>query len=163
MTEEWLDHVELPDGQAVDLLKRYPAERAAQIELARERDITVMQALLIDAKSKAQVGRTTATGFANALLTASLWTSTTAQCARPHRLIHALTGDVIDVSQIGMARDEIAKILRERAAENYVAWYEEAYPGPKDSPETDSQTPASETPVNSDPMTPAPIPSETSA
>ena len=46
MTEEWLEHVDLPEGQSADLLKRYPYERATMIELAAERDMAVTQALL---------------------------------------------------------------------------------------------------------------------
>lgn len=162
MTVEWLEHVDLPEGQAVDLLRRYPYERASQIELANEHDRALTQMLLAEGGSKeAVVLRTTTTGFADAVVRASLWTAAPAECDKRHSLKHGLTGAEITPSQIGMVADPIAKALREKAIDNYNAWYDEAYPGPKDSGETDSQTPSTATPESSDPMTPEQTLSET--
>ena len=71
------------------------------------------------------------------VLRASLWEA---------KLKHALTGADIDASQFGMAKDSVVKELRDHAVVNYIAWFDEAYAGPKGSSETDSPTPTSENP-----------------
>lgn len=137
MTEEWLDHVELDDGQFADLLKRFPYERAQMIEAARERDMALTQSILEAGGSKSKAQRMTVMGFTDIVLRASLWNA---------RLKHDLTGEEIDASQVGMARDKTVKTLAQRAMENYIAWFDEAHAGPKEFSETDSPTPPSENP-----------------
>ena len=135
--EEWLDYVELPDGQSAELLLRYPNERATMIEQARERDMAVTQALLTEAGTTAKVQRPTWTGWADIVLRASLWRAT---------LKHSLTGEIVSAEDIGMVDDKIVKKLRLRALTNYVKWYDEAYPGPKEPSGTDDKTPTGESP-----------------
>lgn len=125
MTEEWLDHIELPDGQWADLLKRYPYERATAIELARERDMALTPG-------------STATAFVDGVLRASLWRM---------NLKHELTGEYIsDVSKVGMASKKLTDELALKAMAHYVAWYDEAYAGPKESGTTEEKSPTGDQP-----------------
>jgi hypothetical protein len=150
MTVDWLEHVDLPDGQAQDLLRRFPYERAAMVMRAREHDMALTQTLLEEGGSRARVLRTTATGFADACLRAALWDSSKDECPLPHLLKHELTGESIDGSQIGMASNPTVDKLRLRAAANYNTWKDEAYPAPKKSGRTGRQPAHSKTPAASE-------------
>ena len=101
MADNFTERVDLPDGQVGVLLLRYPYERYLQIESAAFRDVDL--SLIMDA-----------------VLRASLWEGT--------ELRHQLTDEIIDESQVGMARPETVDTLRQRAFENYTKWRAQAFP-----------------------------------
>lgn len=110
MTEEWLERQEGPDGQWCDLLKRVPYDRQRIIEVA-----------LTTARSVRDMD--------DAALRGMLW-----RCS----VKDTLTGEVSQ--DIGDAGAEVVEPWRKRAQELYNAWFKTAFPGPKGSSRTGSQT-----------------------
>ena len=138
---DYLDHLDLPDGQSADLLTRLTWDRAAAIELATERDEVVTDAVLAEMGTRRPKRRGPLwSGWADAVMRAHLWRAS---------LKHGLTGEAIDADGIGSADPTIVGKIRTRAIELYMAWLKEVTPAPKGSASTTgAPTPSTEAPAS---------------
>lgn len=128
----YTERLELPDGQWAVLLTRLPADRAQMVRfaIAREQDtrrknLRGDDPVFIEAVTKAVLLECSVKDY--------------------------LTGET--VTDIAKADPRVSDAIQAKAFVLYVAWSTDAYPGPKDSTGTDSQTPNTETTA---------VPSETS-
>jgi len=141
--DNYLEHMDLGDGESAELLTRLPYDRSQMIEEATERDEAITQAILTQ-QGGGMVRGSTWSGWADTVMRAHLWSA---------RLKNDLTGEDIGADQIGMANGKKVDKVRLRAVALYVEWVKGVQAGPKGSSGTDSPTPPSESPE----------PSETSA
>lgn len=115
----YIERMELGEGQWATLLTRLPADRAQRIRVAlvREQDERAKTIALTDPI------------FAEAVRDAVLW-----ECS----VKDYLTGEI--TSDINRADPRISDEVEVKALELYIAWSVEAYPGPKGRSRTDAPT-----------------------
>ena len=125
--DNWLDHVDLGDGEEADLLTRLPYDRQQAVLMATDRDESITQAMLDQLAPGAKVPKRFGwAGWGDAVLRAHL-----------HRgkFRDFLTRE--DTDELGRADPKKIGVLRSRAIELHLLWQKEAMGGPKDSTETE--------------------------
>lgn len=121
--QNYIERLELPDGQWATLLTRLPTDRALAVRLAYAREA-------------AQRGEKGIPGGDPAFMDAV----TRAHLHEAH-LRDYLTGEWVDAAGYGKADPTVTDTIQGKAFVLYVEWSEEAYPGPKGTtPTPDSQT-----------------------